>query len=368
MVFIILISLVALIALVGFIFMQTSKQFGKAPTAQQKAAYDSLENYYDGAFRNYDNVEVKIGFGEMMKMIPEYFKKGTAREPGHELPREKMDSLAITQTPDTSLELNWFGHSALLLQMHGKRIMIDPMLGPTPSPHPWLGKPRYSPGLPITAEQLPELDVVLFSHDHYDHLDYESVMKIKDKTSMFLVPLGLKNHLVYWGVDSNKVQEFKWWEETEIDGYRFVCTPAQHFSGRGLGDRGATMWCSWAVMHEGKSIYFSGDSGYGRHFKEIGEKYGPFDFAMMECGQYNERWKEIHMMPEETAQAAKDIQAKAFMPIHWGAFTLALHEWNDSPKRVTAAAEKLGIPIITPIIGETMQLNALAPLNKWWEE
>ncbi|MDX5320600.1 MAG: MBL fold metallo-hydrolase, partial [Bacteroidota bacterium] len=332
MIFITLLSLILLVVAVGFIFMQTSKQFGKAPSKEQKASFELLDHYADGSFQNYDNIQMHMGFTDMFKMLPEYFKSGTAREPKASLPQEKMDSIAVAHTPDSAIQLNWFGHSTLLLHMHGKRIMIDPMLGSTPAPHPLLGKSRYEPGLPMTAEQLPELDIVLFSHDHYDHLDYESVIKIKDKTALFLVPLGLKNHLVYWGVDSNKVQEFDWWQETEIDGYQFVCTPAQHFSGRGLGDRGATLWCSWVVMHEGKRIYFSGDSGYGRHFKEIGNKYGPFDFAMMECGQYNERWTEIHMMPEETAKAAQDVQAKSFMPIHWGAFTLAMHDWNDSPK------------------------------------
>ena len=367
MIFLGIVSLLLLVVVVGFIFIKTSKQFGAAPTAEQIAFYETLDHYEKGAFKNLDGVEMKMGFSDMINMIPEYFKKIPNREPQAELPREMMDSLEITKVADTSMYLNWFGHSALLLQLHGKKIMIDPMMGPTPAPHPTLGKQRYTPGLPIQAEQLPPLDIVLFSHDHYDHLDYESIQKIKDKTGQFLVPLGLANHLISWGVDSSKIQEFNWWDSVVIDGYTYTCAPAQHFSGRGLGDRGATLWCSWIVQHIGSSIYFSGDSGYGRHFKEIGEKFGPFDFAMMECGQYNEKWKEIHMMPEETAQAAKDIGAKSFMPIHWGSFTLALHSWNDSPKRVTAAAEKLELNIVTPIIGETMDLSNLKPLNRWWD-
>ncbi len=362
-----ILSLILLIVVVGFIFIKTSPQFGGKQSPEALARFEKLDHYRDGSFRNLDDVEMKVGFADMVKMIPEYFKKAPGREPQDLLPRMMMDSLTLTETPDSSIQLHWFGHSALLLELHGKKIMIDPMLGPTPAPHPTLGKNRYSPGLPIQAEKLPELDIVLFSHDHYDHLDYESILKIKDKTGRFLVPLGLSAHLIRWGVDSSKITEFNWWEELEIEGYLFAATPAQHFSGRGFSDRGATLWCSWVVKHNGTSVYFSGDSGYGRHFAEIGEKYGPFDFAMMECGQYNLKWKEIHMMPEETALAAKDVGANVFMPIHWGAFTLALHDWNDPVKRVVAEANRLDIPIITPKIGQPLNLRDLPETENWWE-
>lgn len=365
---IVFVSLILLVCLVGFIFIKTSKEFGGKASEAQLNYYATLNNYSDGSFRNLDNVEMQsMGFWETVKLLPQFFRNAPGRRPDKDLPRETLDSLALTQVADTSMFANWFGHSAILLQLHGKKIMIDPMLGPTPAPHPTLGKQRYTPGLPIQAEQLPALDIVLFSHDHYDHLDYGTITKIKDKTSLFLVPLGIANHLIRWGVDSAKIKEFQWWESIEIDGYTYICTPAQHFSGRGLSDRGATLWCSWVVQHQGTNVYFSGDSGYGRHFKEIGEKYGPFDFAMMECGQYNEKWKEIHMMPEQTAQAAKDIQAKAFMPIHWGAFTLSLHDWDEPVKRVSVAADKLGLRLITPIIGQTLNIKELGSFNRWWE-
>jgi L-ascorbate metabolism protein UlaG (beta-lactamase superfamily) len=242
------------------------------------------------------------------------------------------------------------------------------MLGDTPAPHPWLGSKRYNPTLPLAIEKLPHLDAVVISHDHYDHLDYGSIVKLKDKVDRFYVPLGVAAHLVRWGVPSDSITELNWWEEQNVDGFTFICTPARHFSGRGLFDGFQTLWASWVIKTTNTSIYFSGDSGYGPHFKEIGEKYGPFDLTMLECGQYNERWTDIHMMPEETVQASVDLKSKLLMPIHWGAFTLALHSWADPVDRVTFTAHKLNIPITTPRLGEPVLLHqAEFPDDEWWK-
>ena len=207
---------------------------------------------------------------------------------------------------------------------------------------------------------------MLISHDHYDHLDYGSIQKLKSKVKMFYVPLGIKAHLTAWGVDENNIKEFDWWESTTLNGIEFVSTPARHFSGRGLTNRNSTLWSSWVLKSKNSSIFFSGDSGYGKHFKEIGKKYGPFDFAMMECGQYNEQWSQIHMSPEETIQATIDVQSKLMMPIHWGAFKLALHSWNDPIIRATKKAVDLNVNISTPKIGESIILNDKIPTEKWW--
>ncbi|MCL4138462.1 UNVERIFIED_CONTAM: hypothetical protein GTU68_034280 [Idotea baltica] len=232
-----------------------------------------------------------------------------------------------------------------------------------------LGSKRYSKELPINIEQLPAIDLVLFSHDHYDHLDYQSILLLKDKVKQFYVPLGLGAHLEKWGVSPERIKELDWWEEANFEGLQLACTPARHFSGRGLGDRFTTLWASWVIKGKYDNIYFSGDSGYGPHFKEIGEKYGPFNFSMMECGQYNERWDNIHMMPEETVQASIDIKAKQMMPIHWGAFTLAMHPWQESVERATAAAEKMNVKMVLPQIGQTISINEEPlPTERWWEK
>jgi L-ascorbate metabolism protein UlaG (beta-lactamase superfamily) len=180
------------------------------------------------------------------------------------------------------------------------------------------------------------------------------------------VPLGLKSHLLHWGVEDSKITELDWWDELEIDGITLTCTPAQHFSGRGVTDRSKTLWASWVLKGKQNSIYFSGDSGYFGEFKKIGEKYGPFDIALMECGQYNELWHAIHMMPEETAQAGIDVQAKAIMPIHWGMFDLSLHSWTEPVERVSVAAAKLNLPLVTPVIGERFDIQNLLVSNQWW--
>ena len=223
--------------------------------------------------------------------------------------------------------------------------------------------------LPIEIESLPQIDVVILSHDHYDHLDYGSIIKLKDKVGMFYVPLGLGAHLIEWGVPIERVKELDWWEEIVHDRLVFKCAPAQHFSGRGMTDRMNTLWASWVIQSEKENIFFSGDSGYGNHFKAIGEKYGPFDFAMIECGQYNDLWSDIHMFPEETAQAAVDLEAKRMMPIHWGAFKLALHEWTDPVERVIKKAKELKVEIVVPQIGSEVNMkNPIIDEIQWWKD
>jgi len=314
-------------------------------------------------------ISLAMGFGKMMSVMKDYISGVPNSAPKSLIPVQKIDSLDIATRPDTVTRITWFGHSAFLLEIEGKNILIDPMFGDTPSPHPWLGRKRFTNGLPIEIEKLPVIDAVIFSHDHYDHLDYGSIQKLKTKVNHFYTPLGLGMHLIEWGVPRETIHELNWWDEIQHEELTFKCAPARHFSGRGLGDRFSTLWASWVITGKDHNIYFSGDSGYAQHFKTIGEKYGPFDFAMMECGQYDQRWSEIHMMPEETAQAAMDLNAKTFMPIHWGAFVLALHTWKDPIERVTKKAAELGIPITTPRIGEPILLQVdEKPHSRWWEE
>ena len=255
-----------------------------------------------------------------------------------------------------------------MIEMDGKVILLDPMFGQVASPHPWMGTNRYNSTFPLEIEELPKIDVVVFSHDHYDHLDYGSVDALKDKVDHWLVPWGLDNHLVSWGVNPNKISALDWWQESIRIDIEFVLTPSRHFSGRGITDRMVTLWRSWVIKGASDNIYFSGDGGYGSHFKEIGEKYGPFDIGLMECGQYNEKWADIHMMPEESVQASLDVNAKVMMPVHWGAFTLSVHSWIEPVQRASIEAERLGVKMTTPKIGEQIILNESYPTSKWWLE
>lgn len=360
-------GIVLLLTILITLFISISPEFGSMYTDNDKKQYEKSGHFEDGKFVNEIPTNMDMGFGDMMKVLKDFIVGVPNSRPDFELPLEKVDSLTLTKNKTTT-RLIWFGHSAFLLQMDGLNILIDPMFGDVPAPHPWLGKSRYTKELPIEIEKLPTIDFMILSHDHYDHLDFGSIQKLKSKTKKFYVPLGVGAHFKKWGVPLEDITEFNWWDEIQHESIKLAFTPARHFSGRGLTDRFTTLWGSWVINGTNDKIYFSGDSGYGSHFAEIGEKFGPFDFAMMECGQYNERWKDIHMMPEETAQAAVDINAKVMMPIHWGAFTLALHSWTDPVERVTKKAEELGVPILVPVIGSTIQLDTLPTTQNqnWW--
>ena len=364
-----LLSIIILIVVVGILFVNLSPQFGASPGKDQKESYANLDNFSEGKFRNLIPTSMDMKVGDMAGVMRDFIKGTPNGRPAKDLATAKVDSLQIVENK-SEIRLIWFGHSAFLLQMDGKNILIDPMFGDVPAPHPWLGKNRFSRELPIEIEKLPKIDAIIISHDHYDHLDYGSIQKLKEKTSKFYVPLGVGSHFTGWGVDESQIHELNWWDQIKHENIELTFAPARHFSGRGMSDRNTTLWGSWIIKSEDANIYFSGDGGYGPHFVEIGEKYGPFDFAMMECGQYNERWDQIHMMPEETAQAAVDVQAKVMMPIHWGAFTLALHSWTDPVERVTKKAEELNMPVLTPSIGEIIQIDSTlsAEPNPWWEQ
>jgi len=368
MVALVVVGIILLIVIVGVLFVKLSPEFGGKATEQQQDRYAQSSNFSDGKFVNSKEVQLDMSFGTMMKTIGEYLKSHPNTVPKGSIPVDKIDSMGIVSYDSEKPRLIWFGHSAFLLQLNHKNILIDPMFGDVPAPHPLLGTSRFGKELPIAVEKLPFIDAVIFSHDHYDHLDYGSIVKLRGKVKAYYVPLGVGNHLKSWGIDSSQITELDWWQEATHDELTFRCTPAQHFSGRGLSDRASTLWSSWIIHSPKSNIYFSGDSGYGAHFKEIGEKYGPFDFAMMECGQYNENWKDIHMFPEETAQAAVDVKAKVMMPIHWGAFKLSLHSWTDPVVRLKEKAQELGMPVSTPKIGEQIILgdSIIYPKHDWW--
>jgi len=343
--------IVILIAVISILFIKMSPQFGGEISEEQKAVYIKSENYKSGKFVNKSEVNLEMSLSNIGKILAGYIRPIPSTIPNKNLQVQKIDYLNIVKHKD-STRLIWFGHSTFLIQMSNKNILIDPMLGTVPAPHPLLGNNRFSQEKPIEIEKLPKIDDVLISHDHYDHLDYGSILKLKDKVDMFYTPLGVGAHLQEWGVEKDRIVELDWWQEAALEGLSFKCTPAQHFSGRGLKDRANTLWSSWVIQSETENVFFSGDSGYGSHFKEIGDKYGPFDFAMMECGQYNDMWSDIHMFPEETVQAGIDVKAKRIMPIHWGAFKLAMHSWTDPVERITKKAEELNMELLVPKIGE----------------
>lgn len=266
------------------------------------------------------------------------------------------------------VSVTWFGHSTLLIQMHGKNILVDPVFCERASMFKFVGPKRYTEP-PMTIEELPYIDVCLISHDHYDHLDMKSIKQIAKKTGRFLVPLGIDKHLIKIGIEEEKITNMTWWEEYELDGLTFVCTPCLHMSNRAIDDIREKLWSSWVLKDDYHQIYESGDTGYGGHFQEIQKRYGDFDLVMLDCAQYDKRWHTSHMYPEESAMAAVELRAKEVMPIHWCAFSLSSHGWDDPVERYVKAAEDKGLNLVTPKLGETMELKRVENFREcWWRE
>lgn len=368
MIGIILVSVIVVIIALVIAFTSLSPQFGASASGERLEKMEVSKQYREGKFTNPVHTEVGVkSYKDYPRMIYKFLKKEPNQMPDWKIPVNLVDSINIANTPDSLTKLTWFGHSAFLLEMDGKKILIDPMLGDVPAPAPFLGNKRFNTELPIAIEKLPKIDAIIISHDHYDHLDYGSIIALKEKVDIFFVPLGVGAHLESWGIPSANIKELDWWENISLDSILFTATPARHFSGRGLNDRDNTLWVSWVIKGKKDNLYFTGDSGYFDGFKEIGEKYGPFDLAMVECGQYNEQWADIHMMPEQSAQVGLDVRAKTIMPIHWGAFKLSLHAWTDPIERITKKAKELGVNVTTPEIGESFTVNGKNyPEGEWW--
>ncbi|MCL4113162.1 UNVERIFIED_CONTAM: hypothetical protein GTU68_065798 [Idotea baltica] len=267
---------------------------------------------------------------------------------------------------DSALHFTWYGHSSLLVEIDGKRILVDPMFGDAAAPVSFFS-PRFALEHPIPLEEIRNIDAVIISHDHYDHLDYGSILAIKDQVGHFFTALGVGEHLKRWGVEAERISTLDWWSQVDFKGLELVCTPARHFSGRSLNDRNQSLWASWVIKGHDQKLFFSGDSGYAEHFLEIGDRHGPFDLAFIECGQYNVRWEPVHMMPEQSVLAAKDLKADYMMPIHWGSFRLSTHTWTDPILRVLQEGAVLDQKILHPYIGERVQLQEIMESNDWWD-
>lgn len=340
------------------------KAFGKLPSGNRLDRIRKSAHYREGSFQNLSETRMLAEGASYPKMIIDFFSKGVNREPMHALPSVKTDLKAFSGINPMVI---WFGHSSYLIRLSGKNILIDPVFSNRASPISFIGKESYPVTNPYQVDDLPDIDLVILTHDHYDHLDYNTIKKLKSRVNTFYTALGVGEHLEHWGVDENMITEFDWWEKQvfrhEIE---VIATPARHFSGR-LFKRNQTLWNSFVLKTATHTIFIGGDSGYDPVFKTIGQQYGPFDLAILECGQYNTLWPSIHMMPEEVVLASQDLQARAFMPVHWGKFTLALHPWSDPIVRASKQAEIMNVSIATPMIGEPVIVGDQLPAKKWWE-
>jgi len=288
-----------------------------------------------------------------------------ARTPNTELPFKPVDLTHFNRSGKGQLNVTWLGHSSLMINIDGYKILIDPVFEKRIS---IFGPTRFNGEVPLDIHQLPSIDAVIVSHDHYDHLNKYSVQYLNEKTKKFIVPLGVGVRIADWGVPQDKIVEMDWWENYPFDHeLKVISTPAQHFSGRGLFDKNKTLWSSWVIMTPFHKLFYSGDSGYFDGFKKIGDKYGPFDMTFIECGAYNKSWSQVHLFPEQTVQAHLDLKGIVLHPIHWATFNLALHSWYDPMVRLTAAAESKNVKYATPIVGETTLYGKTIPTTKWWE-
>lgn len=336
---------------------------GKLPSGKHKEHIQRSPNYRQGAFQNLSPTPVKPDGVSYWKMMREFFIKHPDTAPAFPLPSVKTDLGALSgQDP----VIVWFGHSSYLLRIAGKNFLVDPVFSGNAAPLSFMVK--AFPGSNIyRAEDMPRIDYLVLTHDHYDHLDYYTIRKLRTKVGSVICSLGLRSHLQYWGFAASLITELDWWQSHPLENnISLTAAPARHFSGRGI-KRGQTLWSSFILQTGTHNIYLGGDSGYDRHFKEIGERSGPFDLAILEAGQYNKMWPLIHMMPEETVQAALDLRAHALMPVHWGKFRLSMHPWNEPVKRVLQKAGELNLPVLAPRIGEALLLDHNNTVSAWWD-
>lgn len=348
------------IIVIALIFMRAYPTFGGRPTRADRKDYEKRAGgYYDGKVFTYPEEWVIDGVSDDVRVSA----KDTV--PKSQLPIETPD---FTLAAADDVTVTWLGHSTSLIQMGGKNILIDPVFSERSSPVQWIGPKRFTEPS-VTVDDLPDIDAVLITHDHYDHLDMATIKSLESKTAHFIVPLGIDKHITRWIKDDSKVTNLAWWESFDLGGLEVVCTPANHKSGRALDNQQSTLFCSWLLSDGAHKLLDSSDTGYGGHFAAIYERFGDIDLFLPDCGQYNINWHYWHMFPEESALAAQTLHAKAVMPIHWGAFVLSDHGWDDSPERITAACEEKGIEVITPHLCQTMQLSKSDDYHeRWWRE
>ncbi len=353
-----------LIITAALLFFLNSSPFGSRPTINDLIKMQASPHYRDGAFQNLSHTPSLTEGASFFGVFKEFFfNKNKGKIPSAPLPSVKTNLMQLDPSKNI---LVWFGHSSYFMQIDGKKILVDPVFSGHASPVHFTTK-SFAGSDVYSAADLPEIDYLFISHDHWDHLDYETVLKLKPKVRRIITGLGVAAHFSYWGFDKKIIEEKDWNQEIILDEGFFVNTvPARHFSGRGL-KRNGSIWSSFVFTTPNKRIFIGGDSGYDKHFADIGTQFGPFDLAILEDGQYDRNWKYIHMMPEQTVQAALDLRAKKLLPVHWAKFSLSNHAWNEPILRVKKEAANRNLSLLHPMIGELVNLDLEQSFDNWWE-
>ncbi|MDR1457432.1 MAG: MBL fold metallo-hydrolase [Puniceicoccales bacterium] len=354
---------IIMLAVLAAAYMHSPK-FGSIPSGNRLERIQKSTNYKNGKFQNvYEfRVDAPICKSGTYRKLFGIIGKFIINRNDINIPSVKTDLINLNKNEDI---LVWFGHSSYFIQIEGKRIAVDPVLSDVSSPIPFF--PVAFRGANVyAATEIPELDYLIITHDHWDHLDYETVMKLKAK--QIICPLGVGAHFEHWGFDQSKLLEMDWYNEVELqDGFRIICYPTQHFSGRSF-TRNKSLWGTFLLTTVNRfKIYIGGDGGYCPHFKEIGEKHGPIDVAILENGQYNENWKHIHMCPTETVMASEDLRAKALFPVHNSKFSLSTHPWNEPLNKITQLCKNKNVHLLTPMIGQKVNIKDTEQhFSAWW--
>ena len=365
-----LIYILVIFAILIFIFLNVSPVFGASPDKNSKKIIENSENFIEGKFRNIKTTYTNFRTLEKKATLMDWFSPPKDKNPLNPLPTIKFIGKDLAEG-----KFVWLGHSTVLMKTEGLVVMTDPVFNrasPLPSFNSksksnfFNGKPFIFEN-PVVIDDLPKVDVVIISHDHYDHLDSKAIKDLSNRIDQFFVPLGVGAHLERWGVNKNRITEYDWYDSKDYKNIKFTFAPSLHFSGRGVTNGNSTLWGSWMIKSKTLSTYFSGDGGYSETFKKLGNEYGPFDIAFIENGAYNVDWSNVHMFPDEAVQASIDLKAQVLFPIHWSKFDLSVHPWDEPIIRITKEAEKKNVNIATPMIGEVFELSSI-PKKPWWEK
>lgn len=362
-----LIIAVAILLVLAYYIITNQKVFGAEPKGERLERMRKSRHYKNEQFQNLSHTPSIAEGYSMSKVLYDFFlaKKDPLLKPLKNIPALHTDLKSIPKDQDVFI---WLGHSSYFIQTDGVSFLIDPVLSTYGSPFKFFNK-AFSGSDIFKPEDVPHLNYLVITHDHFDHLDYPTIKKIRDRVEKVILPLGVGAHLEKWGYQENQLIEEDWGGESELkNNIKITFTPARHFSGRKI-KRNGTLWTSYVLETPTKKIFLGGDSGYDTHFKMIGEKYGPFDYAIMENGQYNKAWKYIHTLPEDVIQASIDINARNIIPVHSSKFALALHPWNEPLKKITSFGKEKNLHILTPMIGEAVDLNQSDyQFKSWWED
>jgi len=356
-------SLLVILAAIAISAGCVSRRMGALPEPEEYQAWERLPNFSGKTFQNLEPSPMNLKAIKKKSGMWRFLFQSVNAPRTFRIP-QKPWSRDLFAGKDAGFSVYWLGHSSLIFELDGIRFMTDPVFG-NASPVPFTVRRYCDP--PMKREDIPPLDFLIISHDHYDHLEYDTIRAVRHEKYPIVTPLGVGARLRGWGVAPERIRELNWNESVTLGDTKVTAVPSRHFSGRSLKDRNSTLWASWVIERNGKKIFFGGDSAYGKHFKTIGKTYGPFDLACLEIDAWNEGWPHNHMFPHEFPVAAAELKAKLAMPIHWGVFDLAMHPWKESITMVAAEAKKAELPLFTPMMGEKA-FPGRTVTSEWWAD